>query len=162
MNSKRIITKTVLLSVAMAGAMTSCQKDEFQSEILVSQEMSLKNKAHVNTTLRYWIDGVEYQMEFSSFEEMQNYISDLIELSHKGCVISIKGSDNPSLAPEPNDKLTFQTSDKAELDVWLNDMSKKGYNVEFYFDKERGLYIGTATKGGSRTTMATNLSEERE
>ena len=158
MMTKKLI-KTVLLSVVMAGAMTSCQKEEFQNEILVSQEMSLKEKAHVSHTLHYWIDGVEYQMVFSSLEEMQDYISGLIELSHKGCVISRKGSDNPSLAPESNDKLTFQTSDKAELDVWLNDMSKKGYDVEFYFDKETGLYTGTATKGGSRTTMAASLSE---
>ena len=55
--------RIVLLGVALSGTMASCQKDEFQSEILVSQEMSLKNKAHVNPTLRYWIDGVEYQME---------------------------------------------------------------------------------------------------
>ena len=60
MNRKRTITKAVLLSVAMAGTMVSCQKDEFQNEILVSQEMSQKNLAHVNTTLRYWIDGVGY------------------------------------------------------------------------------------------------------
>ena len=32
MNRKRTITKAVLLSVAMAGAMTSCQKDEFSSK----------------------------------------------------------------------------------------------------------------------------------
>ena len=43
MNNKRTIKKLVLLSVAMAGVMTSCQKDEFQNEILVSQEMSQKN-----------------------------------------------------------------------------------------------------------------------
>ena len=43
MNRKRTITKAVLLSVAMAGTMVSCQKDEFQNEILVSQEMSQKN-----------------------------------------------------------------------------------------------------------------------
>ncbi len=41
---KRIITRTVLLSVAMAGVMTSCQKDEFQNEmVLPSPEMSQKN-----------------------------------------------------------------------------------------------------------------------
>ena len=41
-------------------------------------------------------------------------------------------------------------------------MQDKGYDVKYNFDKERGLYIGTATKGGSRTTMAASLSEERE
>ena len=61
MRSNKLITKTVLLSVAMAGVMTSCQKDEFQSEMVVpSHEMSQKNLAHINTTLRYWIDGVGY------------------------------------------------------------------------------------------------------
>ena len=60
MNTNRVIKKVVLLSVAMAGVMTSCQKEEFQNEILVSQEMSQKNLAHVSHTLRYWIDGVGY------------------------------------------------------------------------------------------------------
>ena len=43
MSNNRTIKKLVLLSVAVAGVMTSCQKDEFQNEILVSQEMSQKN-----------------------------------------------------------------------------------------------------------------------
>ena len=47
MRSNKLITKTVLLSVAMAGVITSCQKDEFQSEmVLPSHEMSQKLLAH--------------------------------------------------------------------------------------------------------------------
>ena len=58
---RKIIFKTVLLSVAVSGTMASCQKDEFQSEMVVPfHEMSQKNLAHINTTLRYWIDGVEH------------------------------------------------------------------------------------------------------
>ena len=53
--------------------------------------MSLKEKANISLTLRYWIDGVEYQMEFTSLEEMQNYISYLLELTRQGYVITIKG-----------------------------------------------------------------------
>ena len=60
---KITITKTVLWTVALAGTMASCQKDEFSNEMVPSQEMSLKEKAHVSHTLTYWIDGVEYQME---------------------------------------------------------------------------------------------------
>ena len=60
MNTNRLIAKTVLLSVAMAGVITSCQKEEFQNEILVSHEMSQKNLAHVSLSLQYWIDGVGY------------------------------------------------------------------------------------------------------
>ena len=42
MMTKKLI-KAVLLSVAMAGTMASCQKDEFQSEMVVpSHEMSPK------------------------------------------------------------------------------------------------------------------------
>ena len=67
---KIAITKTVLLTVALAGTMASCQKEEFSNEMVPSQEMSLKEKAHVSHTLTYWIDGVEYQMEFTSLEEM--------------------------------------------------------------------------------------------
>ena len=57
---KRVITRTVLLTAALAGTMASCQKEEISSEMVPSQEMSLKEKAHVSLTLRYWIDGVEH------------------------------------------------------------------------------------------------------
>ena len=153
--------KTMLLGVVLAGAMASCQKDEISGEMVPSQEMSLKEKAHVSHTLRYWIDGAEYQMEFTSLEEMQNYISYLLELTRQGYVITIKGSDNPSLAPEAPDKQTFKTADEVEMNNWAEEMIGIGYKVEITFDKETGLFTGTATKGGSRT-MAASLSEERE
>ena len=63
------LTKTVLLTVALSGTVASCQKDEFQNEILVSHEMSQKNLAHVSHTLRYWIDGVGYSTSFTSEAE---------------------------------------------------------------------------------------------
>ena len=158
MSNNKVIKKLVLLSVAVAGVMTSCQKDEFQNEILVSQEMSQKNLAHINTTLRYWIDGVGYTREFASQEEKSNFISYLIGLTVNGKKITIGGSENPSYAPEENDKLTFTTSNKAEMDMWAVEMVNKGYTVTVVADKKTGLYTGTATKGGSRT-MAVSLSE---
>jgi len=118
MKINRVITKAVLLSVAMAGAMTSCQKDEFQNEILVSHEMSQKNLAHVSHTLRYWIDGVEYNASFTSEAEKSAYISYLIGLTLEGKEITIGGSQNPSLAPEEDDKLSFETKDSTEIDTW--------------------------------------------
>ena len=156
---KITITKTVLLTVALAGTMASCQKDEFSNEMVVpSQEMSLKEKAHVSLTLRYWIDGVEYNQSFASKAEENAYISYLIGLTLEGKEITIGGSENPSLAPEVGDKLTFETEDKEAMDAWAVEMRGKGYKVDYTFDKERGLYTGTATKGGSRT-MAASLSE---
>ena len=79
--SRRIL-KTVMLSVALAGTATSCQKEEFSSEmVLPSHEMSQKVLAHQEFTLRYWIDGVEHYGEFASQQEMDNYISYLIGLT---------------------------------------------------------------------------------
>ena len=159
--NKRLL-KSMLLGVALAGTMVSCQKDEFSNEmVLPSHEMSQKNLAHQELTLHYWIDGVEYQMEFSSLEEMQNYISYLLELTRQGYIITVKGSDNPSMAPAQNDKLTFETKDRIAMDAWALEMNLKGYTVTYSFDEGTGLYTGTATKGGSRT-MAASLSEERE
>jgi len=158
---KRVITRTVLLTAALAGTMASCQKDEFSNEMVPSQEMSLKEKAHVSLTLRYWIDGVEYNQSFASKAEENAYISYLIGLTLEGREITIGGSENPSLAPEADDKLTIETKDRTEIDTWAVEMRGKGYKVSYRFDKERNLYIGTATKGGSRT-MAASLSEGRE
>ena len=157
---KRVITRTVLLTAALAGTMSSCQKDEFQNEILVSHEMSQKNLAHVNTSLRYWIDGVGYTREFGSEAEKSAYISYLISLTVNGKEITIGGSEKPSLAPEADDKLTFTTSDKAEMNKWALEMQDKGYEVSYKFDKGTGLYTGTATKGGSRTMAASLLERE--
>ena len=79
---RKIIFKTVLLSVAVSGTMASCQKEEFSSEmVLPSHEMSQKVLAHQEFTLRYWIDGVEHYGEFASQQEMDNYISYLIGLT---------------------------------------------------------------------------------
>ena len=162
MRSNKLITKTVLLSVAMAGVITSCQKDEFQSEmVLPSHEMSQKLLAHQELTLRYWIDGVEHNQEYASQQEMDNYICYLIGLTREGKTIIIQGSENPSYAPAENDTKTFTTSDEGEIQKWGKEMKGKGYDVEITFDKETNLYTGTATKGGSRT-MAASLSEERE
>ena len=150
----------MLLGVALAGTMVSCQKDEFSNEMVPSQEMSLKEKAHVSHTLTYWIDGVEYQMEFSSLEEMQNYISYLLELTRQGYIITVKGSDNPSMAPAQSDKLTFETKDRIAMDAWALEMNLKGYTVTYSFDEGTGLYTGTATKDGSRTMDANLLERE--
>ena len=159
MRTNKLITKTVLLSVAMAGVITSCQKDEFQSEmVLPSHEMSQKLLAHQELTLRYWIDGVEHNQDYASQQEMDNYICYLIGLTREGKTIIIQGSENPSYAPAENDTKTFTTSDEGEIQKWGKEMKGKGYDVEITFDKETNLYTGTATKGGSRT-MAASLSE---
>jgi hypothetical protein len=161
MRSNKLITKTVLLSVAMAGVITSCQKDEFSSEmVLPSHEMSQKLLAHQELTLRYWIDGVEYSMEFGTEQEKSNYISYLISLTREGKTLIIQGSENPSYAPTESDKLTFTTKNGTDMDAWIIEMEGKGYNVEVTFDKETNLYTGTATKGGSRTMAASLLERE--
>ena len=157
---KRVITRTVLLTAALAGTMASCQKDEFSNEMVPSQEMSLKEKAHISLSLQYWIDGVEYNASFTSEAEKSAYISYLIGLTLEGREITIGGSENPSLAPEADDKLTIETKDRTEIDTWALEMERKGYKVSCSFDKERNLYIGTATKGGSRTMAASLLERE--
>ena len=144
------------------GTMASCQKEEISSEMVVpSHEMSQKVLAHQELTLRYWIDGVEHYREFASQQEMDNYISYLIGLTREGRKVVIQGSENPSYAPSEKDKVTFTTSDKAEMVAWAAEMYAKGYGVEVEFNDKTGNFTGTATKGGSRT-MAVSLSEERE
>ena len=156
---KVTVTKTVLLSVALAGTMASCQKEEILSEMVPSQEMSLFFKAHVSLTLRFWVDGVEYRKVFESEAEKKEYISYLIGLTLEGKDITIGGNPNPSFAPEADDKLTIETTDKDVIDAWAVEMEGKGYKVSCRLDKERGLYTGTATPVGGRTITA-NLSEK--
>ena len=160
MFNRNKIVKMLLLSVAVSGTMASCQKDEILSEMVVpSHEMSQKLLAHQELTLRYWIDGVEHNQEYASQQEMDNYICYLIGLTREGKTIIIQGSENPSYAPAETDTKTFTTSDEVEMKKWSKEMRIKGYDVEIDFDEETGLYTGTATKGGSRTTMAASLLE---
>ena len=46
------------------------------------------------------------------------------------------------------------------MGTWADEMEKKGYEVSVTFNKETGLYTGTATKGGSRTMDANLLERE--
>ena len=155
--NKRLL-KSMLLGVALAGTMASCQKDEMKNDILVYHEMSQKNLAQVNPKLSYKIDGVEYSRYFASQDELNEFISYLIGLTREGHIIVIGGDENPSLAPEATDKRTFKTTDEAEMEEWAFKMRNKGYTVKVQFDEGTGLYTGTATKDGSRTTMT--LSRE--
>ena len=155
MNSK--ITKTVLLSVALSGAMVSCQKD---SEMISSQELSQKSLAQENTFLFYKVDGKEYYKKFASQEERDAYIRYLIRLTTKGHIIVIKGDEKPSMAPSESDQKDFKTFDKAEIDAWAMEMESKGYTVSYKFDKETGTYIGRVIPDEGRTT--TTVSTERD
>ncbi len=150
-----------MLSVALAGTATSCQKEKFSSEMVVlpSHKMSQKLLAHQELTLRYWIDGVEYNKEFASQQEINEFIKYLIGLTREGRKVVIQGSENPSYAPSEKDKVTFTTSDKAEMVAWAAEMYAKGYGVEVEFNDKTGNFTGTATPGGSRT-MTANLSEK--
>ena len=73
---KKITLKVVLLSVALTGAMSSCQKDE----ILVSQKLSQKSLAQETPILFFKIDGKEYYQKFHSREEREEFIRHLIHL----------------------------------------------------------------------------------
>ena len=150
--------KMAALCMVLGTVATSCQKEEFSSEMVVlpSQEMSQKALAHQELTLRYWIDGVEYYREFVSQEEYEAFISYLIDLAAKGYIIDIEGADNPQYAPAETQ--TFKTSDKAEMATWARKMKDGDYRVRITYNEATGLYTGTANKGGSRT-MAANLSE---
>ena len=140
------------------GTMASCQKEEFSSEmVLPSHEMSQKVLAHQELTLRYWIDGVEHYREFASQQDYDAFISYLLDLAAKGHIIDIEGADNPQYAPAETQ--TFQTSNKDEMLTWAKKMAKEGYKVRITHNEEAGIYTGTATGGGSRTTMAVSLSE---
>ncbi len=157
---KNAVYKTVLLSVAVSGTMASCQKEDFFHEMveLPSHEMSQKLLAHQELTLRYWIDGVEHYLEFASQEEMDKFMNYLISLTREGKTVIIQGSENPSYAPSEKDKVTFTTTDEAEIQKWSKEMQNSGYTVTVTHNKATGIYTGTAIRGGSRT-MAANLSE---
>ena len=156
MKSKSI--KIMLLSVALTGAMSSCQKDE----ILVSQELSQKLLAQETSILFFKIDGEEDYRKFRSTEERDEFILHLIHLTREGHIITIESNEKPEYAPEEKDKQKFETTDELELDAWLKKMNNNGYRVEINFDEETGTFRGTATRGGETERGTTTVSTERD
>ncbi|MBR5784241.1 MAG: hypothetical protein IKY43_03630 [Bacteroidales bacterium] len=150
--------KIAALSIVLGSMAVSCQKDYS----LENNEICQKNLANVNPSIHYSVDGQVYQQTFGSEEEYDMIITYLIGLAREGHLINIKGNDNPEYAPAKTQ--TFKTANEAEMKEWVKKKRLEGYNVRFYFDEGSGLYTGTATPpgGGSRTTMAANLSQERE
>ena len=155
MKSKSI--KIMLLSVALTGAMSSCQKDE----ILVSQELSQKSLAQETSILFFKIDGEEDYRKFGSTEERNEFILHLIHLTREGHIITIESNNKPEYAPEEKDRQRFKTTDEEEMDKWVLEMENSGYIVRCSFDEETGTFIGTATLGETRTTT-TAISTERD
>ena len=156
MKSKSI--KIMLLSVALTGAMSSCQKDE----ILVSQELSQKLLAQETSILFFKIDGEEDYRKFGSTEERDEFILYLIHLTREGHIITIESNEKPEYAPEEKDKQKFETTDELELDAWLKKMNNNGYRVEINFDEETGTFRGIATRGGETERGTTAISTERD
>ena len=156
MNKKSL--KVVLLSVALTGAMSSCQKDE----ILVSQELSQKFLAQETSILFFKIDGEEDYRKFASTEERDEFILYLIHLTREGHIITIESNEKPEYAPEEKDKQKFETTDELEMENWIIKMTDEKYEVEFYFDEETGTFRGIATRGGETERGTTTVSTERD
>ena len=152
------IIKIMLLSVALTGTIVSCQKD---SEMVPSQELSQKSLAQERSILFYKIDGEEYYQKFLSREERNEFIRYLTRLTIRGHIIVIEGNEKPSYAPSERDRLNIQTFDTEEIVNWSEEMIDKGYDVEYYFDEKRGIYVGCVVpKDGVTTTTA--ISTERD
>ena len=152
------ITKIMLLSVALTGAVASCQKD---SEMISSQELSQKSLAQETSILFFWIDGEEHYRKFESQEERDEFIRHLIRLTREGHIITIESNNKPEYAPEEKDKQKFETTNEEEMDKWVLEMERAGYYVRCFFDEKNGTYVGTATFGETRTTT-TAISTERD
>ena len=150
--------KVAALSLLLVGMATSCQKDD---EMISSQELSQKSLAQERSILFYKIDGEEYYQKFLSREERNEFIRYLTRLTIRGHIIVIEGNEKPSYAPSERDRLNIQTFDTEEIVNWSEEMIDKGYDVEYYFDEKRGIYVGCVVpKDGVTTTTA--ISTERD
>lgn len=139
---KKINHKFLVFSVALALFLAACQKEQITPTISESNAIS----EVCQYSIFYWINDVCYSTHLKDKAEVGQLIQMLSTLAVEGNVVSIGNNDIPSSKASLEDERTFQSSDFNEFNKWVEEMILDDYEVKWSYDKENGLYIGTATK----------------
>jgi hypothetical protein len=132
---KKLITLFALLSMMAV----SCQKENFTD---VEPATAGETAAY---SLCYKVDGVTYHATFQTKAERLAFIRQLVALTREGHRVVI-GNSNTTSINSTKEKVTFTTSSLDEATAWASEMEEQGYEVEFYYDKEKGVYVCIAIK----------------
>ena len=127
-------TVTLALFAVLSALATSCQKENL--EILANGETI--EQPYAGISLCYMIDGHQYSAIFSSLEEKEAFVIQLMALARQGHKITIKS--NRTTATLAKEKKTYTTTDPDDAAKWALIMGSYGYTVTIYYDEETGIY----------------------
>lgn len=127
---------TFSLLVALAAMTISCQKE------LVVESTSITSDVMDVWAINYSIDGTSYKITLYGEEQRNAFLDSMMTLAEQGChVVIVNQKDSPN-TDAVKDVQTLETKDREEAMKWVDDMSRKGYKVDYYY--EDGVYYCTA------------------
>ena len=135
-------TSTLALLAVLSVAATSCQKETLAEP----RTPVVEENANAACIMVYSIDGVAGRTTLRSLSEQAAFISRMVALAGEGHKVTFRQEDNTTNALAPKDVQTFSSTNKSEVDAWALEMFLLGYSVSIDYNKETGMYTGTATK----------------
>ncbi len=132
--------KTIAL-LSMTGLMAiSCQK-----EPIVEPQATIETTPYEHRVI-YTLDGMDYQISFSSDEEWLLYLDHLIALAESGRSVGFRRAETRVSTKQTREIVTYTTNNRKDADAWAASMEDNGYEVSITYDKKTGIYTCTAIK----------------
>lgn len=136
-------TKTIVLVLLLALLPASCKKEERNH--ISSESISFDESNVVNVS--YAVNGNITSVVLRNSQEINNLIRLISMLAQEGYDVWITGTDRTSEhSYATKDVVRFETKDAKEFEEWMKKMLKDNYTVYPSYDKETGIYTGTAVK----------------
>ena len=133
-------TLTLALFAVLSALATSCQKENLK--VLATGETI--EQPYTGISLSYMIDEQQYSATFSSLEEKEAFVIQLMALARQGHKVTIKS--NRTTATLAKEKKTYETTDPEDAAKWALIMGGYGYTVTIYYNEETGIYTCVAIK----------------
>ena len=138
MKKTNLIIPAVLLSLCPI----SCQKETLVDCATEMTESRQPSQIHIN----YFIDGNCHTVTLANETSLTKLIHDLNSLAVEGHHVRISNNDCQSVGMDSKETLHIETKDAKEIEDWAKKMVTDGYEVTIIYDKESGVYSGTAIK----------------
>ena len=91
-------------------------------------------------------NSTPYYVVVSTYSELSALLDNLLVKIHQGEHVFVGNEGTVSINAVAEDVIRIETKDPEEFKKWCADLLQKEYYIQMYYDKERQLYVGVATK----------------
>ena len=106
------------------------------------------SESDLHRTVVYTVAGTEQSATLKTDAEWDALLDDLCSFAEQEGQIAFYSITTPSTTPRSTkEKSTFTTTDRLEMKEWMKEMEKQGKTVNVVYDKETGVWNGTAYAG---------------